>query len=253
MEAARIAAQRGHHVTIYEKGGSLGGFIPLVAGMPHIALGELYNIVEYLTGQIKKLQIKVVLNQEVTPELVESVKPDAVIVATGSRTVGPDVPGMSDPRVVTLDDVLSKKATVGQRVVILGGDHGSELSVSLAKQGKHVTVVEPGWRTAGAPYFAQFGRAELLRRMMKEAGVVSLVNTQVKEIVPEGVRVVDKDGKEQVLPADTIVNAWKRVPNDSLARALRGKVPELYAIGDATGAHSIQKAIEDGHWAGRTV
>ena len=253
MEAARIATQRGQNVTIYEKGSSLGGFIPLVANMPHIATGELYNIVEYLTGQMKKLNVKVVLNQEVTPELVASVKPDAVIVATGSRTAGPNVPGMDDPRVVTLDDVLSKKAIVGQQVVVLGGDQGSEVSVSLAKQGKQVTVVEPSWRTAGAVYFAQFGRAELLRRLMNEAGVVSMVDTQVKGIVPAGVQVVDKEGKEQVLPADTIVNAWKRVPNDDLARALRGKVGELYPIGDATGAHSIPKAIEDGHWAGRTV
>jgi 2,4-dienoyl-CoA reductase-like NADH-dependent reductase (Old Yellow Enzyme family)/pyruvate/2-oxoglutarate dehydrogenase complex dihydrolipoamide dehydrogenase (E3) component len=253
MEAARIAAQRGHDVTVYERGNTLGGFIPLAANIPHVATGELYNIVEYLTTQMQKLNVKVELNTEITLEKVEAQKPDAVIVATGSLTKGPQVPGIDDPCVVTLDDVLSKKAKVGPRVVVLGGAHGSEVALSLAKQGKSVTVLEPSAQTAGAVYFAQFGRAELLRRMMGEAGVISLTETQVKAIVAGGVQVIGKDGKEQVLPADTVVNAWTRVQDDQLARALRGKVMDLYTIGDATGAHSIAKAIEDGNWAGRIV
>jgi 2,4-dienoyl-CoA reductase-like NADH-dependent reductase (Old Yellow Enzyme family)/thioredoxin reductase len=253
MEAARVATLRGHDVTLYEKSNKLGGFVPLAADIPRVATAELNNIVEYLTTQMRKLNVEVVLNREVTPELVESAKPDTVIVATGSLTKGPDIPGMDDPRVVPLDDVLTKKADVGQQVVVLGGSQGSEIALSLARQEKQVTVVEPTERCAGAVYFAQFGRAELLRRMMDEYGVKSMTETQVKAVVEGGVQVLDREGKEQLLPADTIVNAWNRVPNDELARALRGKVLELYPIGDCTGAHSIQKAVEDGNWAGREV
>ncbi|MGB2854885.1 MAG: FAD-dependent oxidoreductase, partial [Dehalococcoidia bacterium] len=140
MEAARVAAVRGHEVTLYEKQNELGGQL-IVAAMPPYKQ-ELALLSRYLTHQLEKGTVQVKTGVEVTPELVEVERPDAVIIATGSVHLIPEIPGMSTSKVVTAVDVLSGGVDTGERVVVIGGELvGCETADFLSQQGKKVTVV----------------------------------------------------------------------------------------------------------------
>lgn len=119
LEVARVASLRGHKVTIYEKGDKLGGQLLLAAAPPHKE--DIGNLTRFLTGQMTKLGIEVHLRETVTPSLVLRVKPEAVVVATGSSPVTPGIPGVDQQNVVMARDVLSNKKDVGDKVVIIGG------------------------------------------------------------------------------------------------------------------------------------
>lgn len=99
MEFARVATQRGHVVTIYEKGSRLGGYLPLAAGFAHLNTKEVLNIGKWLKQQVQEMGIPVVINQEVTLELVNKLRPDVVVLATGSKEIIPDIPGMDGAHV----------------------------------------------------------------------------------------------------------------------------------------------------------
>ncbi|MDP2948137.1 MAG: FAD-dependent oxidoreductase, partial [Chloroflexota bacterium] len=119
LEAARVAALRGHKVTIMEQGEKLGGNL-LVAAIPPYKQ-EIASLTTYLTGQVKKLGIPVKLRTPATAAAVLAQKPQAIVVATGSSPLIPGIPGVGGKNVVTAVDVITGKAKTGQRVVIVGG------------------------------------------------------------------------------------------------------------------------------------
>ena len=141
MEAAIVAAKRGHKVTLFEKEAKLGGQLNIAALPPF--KGDIFPWIDYLVSQVEKTGVKVELNTDATAEIVTRKKPDAVIIATGGTPAMPDIPGIDRPNVVTAQDVLSGKARVGQNVVIIGGGMvGCETGHYLAEQGKTVTIIE---------------------------------------------------------------------------------------------------------------
>ncbi|MBS7642990.1 FAD-dependent oxidoreductase [Candidatus Bathyarchaeota archaeon] len=252
MEAARVATLRGHRVTIYEKK-KLGGIINIASDIPYLYTTDLKQIADWLITQNRKLGVEV-KEQEVTPELVEKLNPDAVIVATGSLPLIPDIPGIRGPNVITLDDYLWEKPELGKKIVVLGGVEGAEISVSLARQNKSVTLVSETDNIIGAPYlFNPMRTAALLLVYIPEAKVNVITNAKVKEITKDGVRILDKEGKEQFLEADNVVLAFGRKPVDELAKALRGKVKELYTIGDCVKPGAVYNAIDDANHVARLL
>jgi len=248
MEAARVSALRGHEVILCEKSKRLGGQLNLAAVPPHKE--EIKNIATYLESQIRKLGVKVILGEAVTPQMVEKIKPDVVFIATGSVPNIPENMIVKAGDIVTAHDLLSGLVSVGERVVVVGGGMvGVETAEFLAEKGKKVTILEMLGRI-GMDMVPMV--ITLLYRRLKGLGVVMLTNAKVEKITRESV-VYEKGGKKQTVPADSVVLAMGSKPNSGLMKALEGKVHELYAIGDADKPSKVLKAIHDGYRIAREI
>jgi 2,4-dienoyl-CoA reductase (NADPH2) len=269
MEAALIAAQRGHQVSLYEKSHCLGGQLNICSVPP--SKEDFADAIRYFSTQLVKQGVTLKLDTEVTPELVEREKPDAVIVATGARPIIPDIPGVDRKNVYTAFDVLEGKAEIGKRVVVIGGGGiGCETALYLAKlgamdpetavflmswkaldpetalnltmRGRQVTILEM------LPTIARdigMARRGFLRRILSMHGVDIITEAKVTAIVDEGVQFVDKEGKTQTIPADTVVLAVGTQSVTEIYQKLQGKVPELHLIGDAKQPRKAMDAIHE--------
>ncbi len=241
MEAAQLATLRGHQVTLCEKASSLGGQLTTAQIPPYKK--EIGELSRYLAGQVDKAGVQVRLGCKSTPQIVAQEKPDAVVIASGSSPLTPDIPGVKGPNVVSALDVLLG-TPVGQNVVVLGGELvGCETADYLAAHGKKVTVTRRGAEMA--LNMSERNRASLLNRLRKQ-GVTLMPAVKYKEITNKGLVVTTKGGQRQTIKADTIVLAAGAVPNNQLAEELNGKVTELYVIGDCLEPRRILEAISDG-------
>ena len=249
MEAARVAALRGHDVTLCEKEKSLGGQL-LPASVPQFKQ-PIKDQVEYLKNQIKKLGVKIELGREATQGSVRELKPDVVILATGASPLIPDIPGVETAKVTTASEVLLGKREAGEKVVIIGGGEvGSELAWFLAEKGKKVTIVEMLFGVAMDMNL--FSRFYLLNKL-DELGVEVLTITTAEEITDKGVATVDMSGSRQVVAADTVILAVGFRSNNELAERLRGEVQELYTTGDCVKPGKILGAIHGGSRIARLI
>jgi 2,4-dienoyl-CoA reductase-like NADH-dependent reductase (Old Yellow Enzyme family)/thioredoxin reductase len=265
MESAMTLALRGHKVTLYEKEKNLGRMIYVQSLAPFRTDVDLLR--EYLSTQIKKLGVDIRYNQEVTATLVQTEKPDVVIVATGCRPKLPKIVGIDKhPHVVFAEDVLLEAVGVGEKVLVIDADlgydfaslgsftaqfvarsaslrddvamhvlrwspqHSSEQVNTMANTpiGREVTIVTTNDRVADVQYH-HYTTMQELRRL----GVKVLVECEYKEINDKGLVLVH-NGKEQFIEADTIITS-NYEPNDDLYKQLTGKVGELYIVGDARG------------------
>jgi len=248
MEAARVSALRGHEVVLYEKSDRLGGQLNLAVVPPHKE--EMKSVAPYLENQIRKLGVKVVLGEEVTPLLVEKIKPDVVFIATGSIPTIPEILGVKGDHVVTAHDVLTGKASVKERVVVVGGGMvGAETAEFLAEKGKKMTILEM-LRRIGMDMVPM--AILMLYKRLKKLGVDMITNAKVEEITEDGV-VYEKDGEKQTVEADSVVLAAGSKPNISLMKALEDKVAEIYAIGNAKEPGNVLAAIHEGSRLAREI
>ena len=249
MEAARVAALRGHKVTLCEKDKKLGGQLNL-AVLP-VFKEPLVSLLNHMTTQMEKLDIKVESGKAATPDLVKSLEPEAIIVATGVDPFDPSIPVHDGKPVVQAQDVLTGRATVGDNVVIVGGELvGCETAEHLVDQGKKVTVVRRGPDMATKVRPAT--RVMLLERLEQKG--VSLVSgvSSYNEINVEGLALI-QDGQRRVIPADTVVIAAGSKPNTGLLEALKKDFPKVVAVGDLVEPRDIQAAISEGYRAGLEI
>ena len=246
MEAAATAAKAGHKVSLFEKEGRLGGLFYLASVPPN--KGEIGNFVEYQIKQLEKFKIKVTLNANVTPEVIDSEKPDVVINATGGIPVTPDIPGIAaKPNVVNAYDVLAGKVFVGAKAVVIGGGMvGAETANHLANHGKSVTLVEmlPDIATE----IQNINRSALLQDLEK-GRVRILVETTVKEVLTDGVLVI-KGCDTESIGADTVVVASGSRTDGGLENKLAGRPYKVVSIGDAIKVGKVVDAIEAGYLTG---
>lgn len=250
MEAARVAALRGHEVTLYEKSSELGGQMRLGAKSP--LLYDWPNIIRYYTTQLTKGGIKVELGKEVTPDLINKEAPDALILATGAKPSIPKIPGIDSDNVTNIFDVLEEKVTLGDKVVFLGAN---EIAVQTAEfvvsKGKEVTIIEKG-KMVG--YDVNIFNLLSHRREIAKNNIKTLVNVTVEEITDEGVVITTLGGRETTVAADTIVNAEGMEANKELSESLKADAaPEIYSIGDCAGFRKLYEAIHDGYKIGVKV
>jgi len=235
-------------VTLYEKTGELGGQFILATKPPHKE--ELQNILDYLRVQMDKLGVRIELGREVTAKLVEEHKPDAVIVATGAVPLVPNIPSIEDKRVVTAWDVLAGAASVkDEAVVIGGGEVGCETAEYLSELGKNATLVE---MLRGLALDMELFNRHLLLQRLKEKKITTLMETTFEGVAEEGIAVSDAHGK-RTLKAESIVLAIGSKPNNELAKALKGKVENLYVVGDCVEPRKSLEAIHEGSWAARQI
>jgi len=246
MQAAIVAAQRGHKVTLFEKDAKLGGQLNTAALPPF--KGDIFPWINYLVNQVEKAGVEVKLNADATAEIVTEGNPDAVVIATGGTPAMPDIPGIDKANVVTAQDVLSGKVKAGQNVVIIGGGMvGCETGHYLAEQGKTVTIIEILKRMASDMLFMTRRR---LMDGLRSKKVTLLTSATCEEIKEGGVQVTTAEGKKETIPADTIIIAVGYKANDRLYKALEGKVPEIYCVGNSAKPRRILEANSEGYQAG---
>ncbi|MDM7999628.1 MAG: FAD-dependent oxidoreductase [Dehalococcoidia bacterium] len=251
MEAARVAALRGHDVTLFEKERELGGQLKVGAACP--GRDKLNYILEYYLPQLKKAGVKVELGKEVDDKLIRSTKPDVLILATGAEPFVPDIPCSWGKNVLSYWDVLMPKAEVpGQNVVVAGGGTvGCELALYLAEQKKKVTIVE--MLPELAPDEETITRFDLLSNQLPEAGVKALTGRIITEISQKGVTVVDHHGRKTLVAADSVVVALGTTARDTLSSKVKDVVPEVYVIGDCSRSRKVINAIYEGSAVARLI
>lgn len=241
MEAARVAALRGHQVSLCEKGEELGGQLRVACLPPY--KDELGSLIKNMATQVRKAGVEVRLNTEVTSELVGKETPDVLILAIGATPLIPDIPGVEQDNVVTAVDVLMRREDVGETAIVVGGGMvGCETAEFLANLGKKVTIVEM-LPKIGSDYGATY-RHVVLRRL-REIGIKMETNVTVEEITDRGVK-AKRDGAAKFFPGDTVVLAVGFKSNKELGEKLSGKVPAPYSIGDCVEPRRIKEAIEEG-------
>ncbi len=250
LEAAQIAALRGHKVTLFEKD-RLGGQINIACVPP--ARQDIKLFLDYQKVQMELLKIKI-KNEELTADKVKQAKPDAVVVATGAHPSWPDFPGSHNQNVVTVWQVLDGSVVPTGNVVILGGkQYGAETAEYLAAKGCQVTIVEESAEIAspssgGADYKVGLD-ATYLRQSLRFLGVNIMTKTVFEEINGNGVT-VNRKGERCTIGADTVVLALGHEGNKELAEQLKDLGIELYIVGDCSGVGRLQKAIKEGFKAG---
>ena len=253
LEAARMAALRGCRVVLLEKAAALGGQVLLAARAP--ARGEYAGIVRFLVAQVRKLGVDVRLGVDATAPLVLAERPDAVIVATGSHSYIPLVPGSDGKHVVTDRDVLGGEAKVGANVVVVDDVH-TEAALSTAEllldQGKRVEVISALFYVGQDVGVTSI--APIYSRLFTK-GVVFTPCVELRAI--EGSTVVIANvysgAERRIDGVDSVVLATGSRSTDSLYRALKGQVAALYAAGDCVAPRGVHQAILDGTRAARAL
>ena len=255
LEAARVSALRGHKVTLMEKNSDLGGnlrFISLCVDQ------EPYGTFsDWEVKQCKNAGVRFELNKKATYQTIQDTKPDVAIIATGApKHVVPDIPGISKPHVVTPEDVLTGKARVGERVVILGGNRiGVDVAYTIAKKGlaKSVTIVEPKPVPAVGYDMEVLNQAIMTMCLLSKLGIKAFTGTSIEEITDDSVLITDPEGKKHKIEANTVVLSMGYTPDMTLYEMLKGKVKELHAIGDCVKSRSIRDAIHEAAFVARQI
>jgi 2,4-dienoyl-CoA reductase (NADPH2) len=271
MEAARVAAIRGHEVTLFDKASKLGGLLPIAAIVKGTEQEDLPAIISYFQTQFNKLGVKTQLGKEVNSTVVQSLNPDAVILATGGTPALPQIKGIDNRKVIsaaelhrqlkfytrffspnTIRSLTRFYLPVGKRVVIIGGGiQGCEVGEFLTKRGKKVTIVDTSEALGTGMVDVMWA---YLSMWFKRKGVklISGVKEYV-DITDKGMTIITREGSRETLEADSIIPAVSLIPNLSLFKSLEGKVSEIYAVGDCKDPLLIADAIATGHRAARNI
>ena len=157
----------------------------------------------HLKRRLEKFPIDIHLNSAVNFGTVRELAPDAVVVATGGRLIMPKTPGIERDNVLTIDGYLKNRTKSCDQAIVVGGNYGAELAVSLARLGKQVTVVEESPTTAVTPYI-YLGRMLVLQGYLAEEKVNILTETRVENFTDKGAIVVDKNGEEHTIKGRVI-------------------------------------------------
>ena len=285
MEAARVAALRGHDVHLFEKTDVLGGQLRYAYIPP--GREEIVNVISFLENQIKKLNVNIELSKKVDTVTINKLKPDVVIAATGGVPLIPKITGIKEKNVVVAEDVFDNRVKVGKDVVIIGGGTiGCEIALHTAKMGamdpevacfllknkvidgdkaveltskgkRNITILEMKNKIGG-----RFGISTrwVIMKQIVDAGINSITGIKVKNMSTKSIKKKDKvcityedDKKDIKIFADTVIIAAGYKSNQDPTRKLNGKIDELYRIGDCVEVRTALEAIHEGFEVGLRI
>ena len=285
MEAARVAALRGHDVHLFEKTDVLGGQLRYAYIPP--GREEIVNVISFLENQIKKLNVNIELSKKVDTATINKLKPDVVIAATGGVPLIPKITGIKEKNVVVAEDVFDNRVKVGKDVVIIGGGTiGCEIALHTAKMGamdpevacfllknkvidgdkaveltskgkRNITILEMKNKIGG-----RFGISTrwVIMKQIVDAGINSITGIKVKSMSTKSIKKKDKvcvtyedDKKDIKIFADTVIIAAGYKSNQDPTRKLNGKIDELYRIGDCVEVRTALEAIHEGFEVGLRI
>jgi len=277
LEAARVLAERGHQVTLFEKQTSIGGQLNFARQVP--GKNEFDETLRYYQTELQRLHVEIRLGKGANAEELIAEGFEAVVIATGVIPRRPEIPGIDLPHVVSYTQVFRKEVKVGQRVVLIGaGGIACDLShllvhnhampaqtnrylleqslldakslVQLNHSGRKITMLRRGKHVGTG--LGKTTRWAVLATL-KRQGVEMKTEIEYKEIIPEGVMVWEK-GEERFIPADTVIIAAGAKPDNRLYEELVGKLP-VHLIGGAKEAGELdaKRAILEGTLIGREI
>jgi len=246
MQAALTAWRRGHQVTLLERR-RLGGQFVLASLPPHKQ--RIHKPLDSLMGQVDRSGIEVVQGEDATVEGIRALEPDAIIIATGSRPIIPDIPGLD--AAVTVEEVLKGRQEVGHRVLILGGGMvGLEVAEFLASRGKQCTVIEALDEVARD--MDPISRKMLLKRL--DALPVEILKGCKLVRLEDGRPHMSVKGEPLELePFASVVVAAGSSPRNILPENLGRAGFKVSVVGDAAKPGSIQDAVRSGHSAALSI
>jgi 2,4-dienoyl-CoA reductase-like NADH-dependent reductase (Old Yellow Enzyme family)/thioredoxin reductase len=247
MEAARVAKLRGHEVEIYERSDKVGGLIPLLAA--EYKKEDFMNIVNFLETQLKKLDVPIYLNKELTKEEISTLKPDILVLGVGSEATVP-VKLEGKTNVLTQDEAILKSKPMGKDVVVWGLDTywkgGVETAITLAEQGYNIKALAGSEQVIAAQIFANFGRRLWIVEYLEDNNIPIYMKAKLLDVTEKGVKILNSEGKEQLIEADTLVFCGSRISNGKkLRKALEGVAPRIVLVGDAKRPRDIGDAMKD--------
>ena len=254
LETARIAAERGHQVILLEKDTSLGGQIRLASQAP--GRQEFGEVILYLSRQVEKAGVDIRLGVEGNVEKILGLTPDAAVIATGASPVIPDIAGARSAHGVTAWDILGGKVPDGRRFAVIDGDKEDQVAVGtaeyLADLGKAVEII------SRLPYVGKdldiLNFVPIYQRLL-EKGVKLTPHSGIAEISNQHIVLynVYTGAQESRREVDVVVFAAGRVAEDRLYWDLKGKINDLYRIGDCLAPRSVLSAIGEGNRVGRIL
>jgi mycofactocin system FadH/OYE family oxidoreductase 2 len=254
LRAAVVVAQRGHDVTLCDRGSELGGQINIA--MLGAGREEIGAIIRNEENQLKNLSVEILLNQEVTAEFVLERKPDVVIIATGSVPKECPVPGADGPNIYNVWQVLRGEAELGEKVLFIDYDGHHQATATaelLADRGKKVHML-----TSSLFVGTDLGPVQdlyLTRQRLLQKGVTftpDIAVMEIKGLEANGFNVYSNEW-QTFSGYDSIVLAMGNRVDDDLYKALKGRVKDIYRIGDCVAPRKIEMAIYEGDKTGRMI
>lgn len=250
LEAARVAAERGHQVTLAEASDKLGGQFRLAGLAPR--RHQIIDYLDWFERQLTRLQVKILLNTPLDDEEAKAIGADEIIVATGSLPDGKafqrampehdSLPGIDRGQVWSAEDVMGRAARLGRRVILLDETanwKGAGTALYMAEAGHEVTIV-----TGAASVMAEMARTNVdlqLRTRLRELGVRMITEAMMLEWHCDSATIQPFGGNPERIPADSLVVAATNVSVRELSDQLGAP-----SIGDATAARNAAMAIYEG-------
>lgn len=262
LEAARVAAERGHQVTLAEASDKLGGQFRLAGLQPRRQ--QIIDFIDWYERQLAKLQVMVLYNTIMEPDDIKAFGADEVIIATGSQPDGngfqrafPEhdaLPGIERGNACSAEEVMARQARPGKRVILLDETanwKGGGTALHLAEAGHEVTLVTP----AASVMFemARTNADVLLRQRLRELGARLITDAGIREWHGDGATVVQFGGRDERIPADTLVIAATNVSDRMVSDGLDGLGLAHKDIGDAVAARTAVMAIYEGRKTGMAI
>ena len=249
LNAAWVAAKRGHDVHLYERARVLGGL--LVPGSKTTYKRELQTVIQFQKKQVEMHNVKCHLGHEVTVDTIKRENPDVIILATGSLPVIPPVEGIDRSMVVTFDVILNGQKPEGMKTVIIGGGAtGCEVAYHISEMGSPVTIVEV--LPAVGSNIETITRRLLLRKL-KENGVRFLTEHRLVKVEDDGVLVSAQDNETRKIGAERVVIAVGVRPDNTIHKQIIALGIETHIIGDCLEPRTAKAAIYEGAKLGRTI
>jgi 2,4-dienoyl-CoA reductase-like NADH-dependent reductase (Old Yellow Enzyme family)/thioredoxin reductase len=236
MEAAKLAVERGHTVTLYEKR-KLGGMMHEAAFDLDVK-GDIQLLINYYDAQMGKLNLEI-KNEEATAEKVLTGNYDAVIVAAGAAPIASRVPGTEKTKVYSLVDYAgNRNIELGQTVLVVGGCFPNvEIAYALAKRGKKVILSSRRGGDNGLLELGNDNSSPMQQRLMllcMEYGVDMRLGVDIAEITGDGAVLADISTKEKTeVKCDNVLICRGYRGRPAIYKELLGKVKEMHLVGDA--------------------
>jgi NADPH-dependent 2,4-dienoyl-CoA reductase/sulfur reductase-like enzyme len=253
MKAALVAAERGHQVTLYEKGDALGGLLR------HTDYSQWKwaqkDFKDYLVHQVDKAGIEVKLNMEATPGLIGANRYDTVLVAVGAEPSVSNIPGADGEHVYNIVDVYRNKKALGKEVVIIGaGVFGSETGICLAKDGYKVTILTSESYMMGPEWIGPHNKENQLDILRSHPNIRCLQEVVPKRISGGEVIYTDSTGSQKSVRADSVVMYAGLKPRMDEALKFSSAANQVLLLGDCTGKNgTIQKTIRSAFFVASQV